>query len=127
MNKICILLLAILIFIFSPPNFSANSWDDEKTHKDISSYATNISLLGPKSNKILIDFGFIDGLDHYLKANNKNKKIINWMLEGSQLEDAGGILKTVFGQSRFFNHFHNPLQAWEAAGLNDKILVNYIS
>lgn len=58
-------------------------------------------------------------LDSFLKAQLNflrgvedtlsNRRVINWITEGSDREDDPG---------RFLNHFHNPLRSWDQAGLH---------
>jgi len=39
----------------------------------------------------------------------QNRKILNWLMEGSKLEDAG-TGKVFSGGARLVNHFHDPLK-----------------
>lgn len=95
------------------------SWDNERTHKDLSEISSNKSILG--TTKYLINIGLDKGLLHPLNTSKKNQTIYRWLQEGADLEDAGNPVQAVMGQARFNNHFHNPLKPWDQAGLDDVI------
>src|SRR3990172_1317758 len=66
------------------------------------------------------------GVDSFLKAQLNvlrgvedavsNKSIIGWITEGSDREDTF---------PRFCNHFHNPLETWDQAGLELPIAIPF--
>lgn len=58
--------------------------------------------------------GLDQGLAHPTVAD---KTILDLIGSGGILEDAGW-----FFNGRYYNHFHNPLKSWPAAGLHDSIL-----
>lgn len=108
--KICIMIL----FFFG---FSSNvlySWDNERTHLDLSEMAARKSVLGLPQN-YLKNLGFIKGLDE--KTNGK--EAFKWIRDGAYFEDAGNWWNAIMASARSNNHFHNPLKPWVEAGLSD--------
>lgn len=95
------------------------SWDNKVTHRDISEIAGENSILSKSKGDYLKNLGLDKGLMQELKWGNKNLIIKKWLAEGADLEDAQAPLFPVYGTTRSFNHFHNPLKPWEQAGLND--------
>ena len=120
--------ILIMLFIFSNFAFSerAFSWEGTPTHKDITNYAAENSILSESKGDYLSNLGFTDGLKEVLKWT-KEKDVKYWLQEGSALEDEGNIWQTIMGNGRFNNHFHNPLKEWESAGLDDYILFLHYS
>lgn len=112
MIKINILILAALII--SQENGYA--WNAEVTHKDLSRYAVDISILQPCAGNAnqqcnyLQSVGLVKGLNEELVWNSRTQIVRDWLAEGGELEDYA---------TRWRNHFHNPLQPWLAAGLSD--------
>jgi len=108
------LILAVCLFLGSE---TVLAWDNKTTHKDLSEAGAVSSVLG---SGYLNNIGFSDGLNASLHwdggTNGKDKNIRNWIKDGADFEDVGGIIN-----GRFYNHFHNPLrqQPWTDAGLND--------
>ncbi len=96
----------------------ALSWEPENTHYNLSIYAAEKSVLGKDKGDYLKNLGFKKGLIENIYWNEKKKYIQDWIGEGANLEDSGGFM---FWQlpSRSVNHFHDPLEIWEEAGLND--------
>ena len=100
---------AIILFMF--PDFFVNnvlSWDNEKTHRDISEYAADFSALDKTGGDFLRNLGFKEGLAENLKWSSTEKTAMKWLSEGAYLEDDA---------PRWLNHFHNPLKPWSDAGL----------
>ena len=121
---------AIKFFIFVIPVWSliglwdlpvAISWDDDTTHRDLSSVAAQRSVLGTGYLETVLSMK--DGLSTKLQwsggQGGTTKEIRKWIEEGAKYEDAGGLFS-----GRFYNHFHNPIhqQPWTSAGLDDSVL-----
>ena len=105
-------------------NKNAFSWDNEKTHRDLSRYAAENSVLSKSKGNYLENFGFDKGLDEVFTWNNIGKDVRKWLQDGAELEDAGGLSDFVSGEARSFNHFHNPLKPWDSAGLDDYVTIS---
>jgi hypothetical protein len=95
-----------MIFLYE----HALPWDDDVTHRDLSRYGVQNSVLSRTKGNFLKNLGFEKGIDQPL-VWSKTKTVMDWIREGAQLEDNP--------TSRSFNHFHNPLRDWPEAGLND--------
>lgn len=112
----------ILITFFSLiASRNALSWDNGVTHKDLSRYAAESSVLDKSKGDYLKNLGFEKGLKEEIKWNETNI-IIEWIAAGAELEDAGTKWEAFTGTARFNNHFHNPLKLWTVAGLDDTVL-----
>ena len=103
-------------------NKEALSWDNKKTHRDLSKIAAEQSVLSKSKSNYLKNLGFKDELLESFKWNGNEKYVIDWLQEGADLEDKGSPLFPVLGTSRSVNHFHNPLKPWNIAGLDDTVL-----
>lgn len=90
-----------------------SGWNSKITHKDLSLAGAQQSVL---DNGYLSNLGLKDGINSTLEwsggQEGTNKEIKKWIQEGANFED---------GSWRFFNHFHDPLKEWSAAGLNDYV------
>ena len=84
------------------------AWDNEVTHKALSEYATESSVLNVNNGNYLKNLGFKFGLKEELAWGAQKQTVAKWIRDGANLEDIG---------SRPFNHFHNPLLPWLDAGL----------
>ena len=107
--KISAILFAAFSFLIFPGNIF--SWEADPTHKDITSYAVDNSVLNTNRGDYLKNLGLGDGLDEWFKWE-KNMPAKDWLQEGATLEDQMNL-------SRCRNHFHNPIEPWGSAGLND--------
>lgn len=76
------------------------------THKILNEKATIQSNL---DNFLKVSLGMSDGIETFF--NGRKARV--WMKEAGAFED---------DDWRFLNHFHNPLQPWSQAGLNDTVL-----
>ena len=64
--------------------------------------------------------GLSDGSETFLTAlDGPPRRIREWIELGGELEDEGSALT---GSGRFYRHFHDPLQPWDAAGLTSRLL-----
>ena len=98
MNKnLAIILLSIFILL---QNSTVGSFE-VNTHRTLSTRSVDSSNL---DNFLKIQLGLPEGINEVFSG----KRVFEWVEEGSEREDDEG---------RFFNHFHNPLQAWNQAGL----------
>jgi hypothetical protein len=115
------IIISSIIFFVSLIYFvnAVFSWDNEVTHKDLSIYAANSSVLSKAKGDFLQKLGFANALDEYFQFGNRRQKVYEWLQEGAFLEDAGSFSDYVFGTARSFNHFHNPTKPWDSAGLDD--------
>ncbi len=93
------------------------------THEGITAAVLSQDNYGVEFNKILTDnLGFPSGLDYELDstAPDGEGKVLDFITYGSQKEDDPSISTAVnLFQSRYKNHFHNPLKSIENAGLTD--------
>jgi hypothetical protein len=108
-----VVVLSLVIFEFMS---TAIAWDNQTTHRDLSRVAAEQSILS--SGYLQTTLGIKDGLSTNIHwpggTGGKDKSIREWIRDGADFEDVGGIVN-----GRFYNHFHNPLQPWPLAGLND--------
>ncbi len=103
--------IGVLLFILTFSEY-ALSWDNRVTHKDLSRYAAESSVLSKDKGDFLRNIGFNRGINKdELIWNGKKRPIKEWIALGAELEDSP--------LSRSFNHFHNPLKPWSQAGLDD--------
>ncbi|MBI4688570.1 MAG: hypothetical protein HY756_12495 [Nitrospirae bacterium] len=117
MKKMHISLTLFILFGFVLNNI-ALSWDDKVTHKDLSQFAAENSVLSKTKGDYLKNLGFERGVKEPLKWN-ATKTILDWLREGAELEDKQAPYFPILGTTRSYNHFHNPLKLWTQAGLND--------
>lgn len=83
---------------------------NETTHAVINEQAARQSQLNP----VLIgQLGFPQGIEQALAG----RQVFEWLREGGIREDDGGLLSLLTGKARFLRHFHDPLEAWDRAGL----------
>lgn len=94
------------------------AWDNDVTHKDLSKYAAENSVLSKGNGDYLENLGINNALDEYFLWDQIKYNIKDWLREGAELEDAGRTSQMICGYGRSFNHFHNPLNPWDRAGLN---------
>lgn len=109
MGKVKYIMIAIAASSFLLFNEEALSWDNNKTHKDISKIAAEQSVLGNDKGNYLNTLGLSKGLLEKLTWNGTQNYTTEWLQEGAKLED---------GNLRELNHFHNPLKPWPEAGLH---------
>lgn len=124
-----ILLFFIIIFVFS--SFQGFAWRDN-THKRVTRRAAEFSQLG--QGDLMLRLNLDKGLEH----ERLNVQYQPWFEEeytgtvsgmmqyGAVREDTsisifGG--KVPIAGRRFDNHFHNPLQLWPWAGLDDWVFL----
>lgn len=131
MKKIYFLKFSLLVFIIFTFYKPVLAWDDKITHKDLSKYAADLSILRLCNNdqdqncNYLKTLGLNKGLLEIIEWNGnstiKKGKVEDWLREGEELEDASSFGFPILPSSttRSFNHFHNPLKDWTQAGLND--------
>ncbi|MEW6108583.1 MAG: hypothetical protein AB1632_05335 [Nitrospirota bacterium] len=114
-------LVALILFTFLSFVFYKDilAWDDGVTHKDLSEFAAEDSILSENKGNYLKNLGFDKGLMQELKWGEKKLFVKKWLAGGAKLEDASDPLFPAYGTTRSYNHFHNPLKPWEQAGLND--------
>jgi len=98
-----------LLFLAASARPSA-AWDDDVTHRDLSKFAAEHSVLGGITNQIVSSGGI-------------QKQVYEWIQDGAEQEDAADLLFPLLGTARFFNHFHDPLESdpWTAAGLHSPL------
>src|SRR3989304_1013578 len=94
-----------IIFIILLTALNAYSFDNEITHRDITTKATIISNL---NTYLTNNFEFENGIETELN----NISILKWLREGAYLEDSP--------MCRPSNHFHNPLKSWDQSYMSDE-------
>ena len=87
MRKILLVLIGVVIICHF--HSLALSWDNEKTHQDLSEVASYKSIIG--TTNYLKNIGLKEGLLHLLKLSAKQQEIYKWIREGVFLEDAGNL------------------------------------
>ena len=111
--------LVASVLVFAASVGPAIAWDQGTTHRDLSKIAANNSVLDSGYLSVL---GIKDGFDAKLTWSGGQlgpvQAVEDWIQEGAQYEDGVSIL---FDQ-RYRNHFHNPLEPWPSAGLNDDLV-----
>lgn len=112
-----ILIILSIFFVYQ----HALSWDDNVTHKDLSRYATESSVLSTNKGNYLNNIGIAKGLDEFLQWDTDRKEVKEWIAEGAKLEDSGNYWEAIVNDARYNNHFHDPLKAWSSAGLTDLV------
>src|SRR5574341_1813809 len=68
------------------------AWDDKTTHKDISEYAAEYSVLNSSTENYMKSLGFDGGLTEKFIWNNKTQSVLLWLREGAELEDYACVL-----------------------------------
>jgi len=121
LNRILSISIMILILISIVFAENALSWSGT-THRILSNHGALNSVL-KKDNYLFNYLGFQDGLGEIFEWQDKKQSVTEWMREGSELEDAGGLQEYLGGKARSFNHFHDPLKDWTNAGLDDYVYV----
>lgn len=116
--------LLMIIFLCTLTN-NATSWDDKVTHKDLSAFATENSVLSRDGDNYLKQLGLNKDFNEELRWNRTKLPIKKWIEEGSKLEDKSSPFYPFSGTSRSLNHFHNPLKPWPEAGLDDWFVAHY--
>jgi len=96
-----IIIILIVYFTFG----TALSFDNEYTHKELTAKAIDHSQI---DNILKNNLGLLNGVHEYFQK----RTIIDWLREGSFLEDEPGC--------RASNHFHNPLKSWTESGMSDQ-------
>ena len=104
MKKTFLIPVIILYLFFKASTVAA--YDSDLVHRNINENATHQSLVDQYMQQYL---GYTNG---YLTEFNGNR-VIYWIMEGGHDEDNG---------TRSRNHFHDPLQPFEEAGFNLRIL-----
>ncbi|MDA8139428.1 MAG: hypothetical protein M0036_12320 [Desulfobacteraceae bacterium] len=119
--RLLFMVITITIAFFHDVSWS---WNDEVTHRDLTDYATNYSVLGPNED-YLNRIGFKTGLGELLPGaangfpwpstvcDDKTKQTIctikDWLKYGAEKEDASKYLPVVEASVRSLNHFHEPI------------------
>jgi hypothetical protein len=110
-----ILIIVAVVLVFSA---TATPWSIE-THKLLTQRAAEHSR--SNTSNYLQRIG-LTGLKQDLRLGNETRSIELWIQHGADLEDAGTWVEYIANLGRANNHFHNPLQDWWSAGLNDPVL-----
>jgi hypothetical protein len=108
MGKLVFTSLILFTFFSLLQSGALFAWDNVVTHKGLSEYAAETSILSANNGDYLKNLGFNLGLEEVFTWGVNKQTVTKWIREGADLEDNG---------SRPFNHFHNPLQPWLNAGL----------
>ena len=123
MKKSLVFLALIAISLAFCCNKPAWCWDHEVTHRDLTNYAIDQSILAPSKGDYLRAIS-LDNFDEVLfwsehvcddKTHQIDCSVKDWLKYGAEKEDAE---KWVEWEGRFQNHFHNPLKA-NSEGLSD--------
>jgi len=95
-------------------------------HRKLNENASN------PANSTLNDFlknklGITKGIEQPLKKGNIEWSISEWLSYGGEAEDYGYWPKNNKLNTRAFNHFHDPLEDWDAAYLKSSLDDSYIA
>jgi hypothetical protein len=118
--RICLLFFVLVSFAFEQ---DVLSWDNDVTHRDLSSFAAQNSVLSKTKGDYLKNIGFNKELLEEFTWNNKKRTVEDWLREGAFLEDSVVWYELITNRGRFNNHFHNPLKLWSSAGLDDYLTI----
>ncbi len=115
-KKISLIILFITTMIWASQSFPL----EKITHQAINKNIANRTINGFSLNNYLInDLGFKEGIKEKLRIGSEEKEIFRWIGDGGQKEDEpDGLIRTVLNRGRSNNHFHNPLETWDQAGLD---------
>lgn len=93
------------------------SWAyDGEVHSKINESAVIFSQLDfVLKNQLTIS----SGTDYLIETNGQTKKIWQWLSYGGEAEDYGKNGEHDYRSTRAFNHFHDPLNEWNKAGLDN--------
>jgi len=107
MNNRAFLLCLVLMAQFFLPD-AASAYDNTVTHRDLTAKVADTDFF----RDYLADELLIPGdIEKLLKGHGKEQTILDWLQEGSQMEDSP--------PCRASNHFHDPARPWTTAGLSD--------
>lgn len=116
--------IAIIILSCLFP-FPAWSWDNGKTHKQLTESAVNQSILFAGGSDYLKTLGFSGGEAEILylpgkvcddQSGETVCTVLQWLKYGAEKEDAEVFFPLVNFSLRYVNHFHDPLSG---EGLHD--------
>jgi hypothetical protein len=116
-NKMIFAFLMIsILLIWTPQGFAL----EKKTHQTINETISKSTITGFSLNDYLkIQLGFNKGVEETLPKDSDKKTVFEWLAEGGKAEDEpDGLLRAIVNKGRSNNHFHNPLKAWNEAGLD---------
>ncbi|MEW6419946.1 MAG: hypothetical protein AB1480_17835 [Nitrospirota bacterium] len=124
-NKNLIFILTSLIILsWTSQGFSYA----KETHQAINEHIAQNTVSGFSLNNYLMEnLGFGEGVKEELNGIDANginvkKKIFWWLGHGGFQEDVPEqIWRLVLNMARNNNHFHNPLEVWDSAGLDDYV------
>ncbi len=102
MNRLCI---GISFLTFFTIVSITNAYDNKDTHRRITENAVPGAKL---DNYLKNSLGLVSGIKEYIRE----KQIIEWLKEGSYLEDVPAC--------RAVNHFHDPTKLWNASQMSDQ-------
>jgi len=109
--------IGTLILVFLAASFNPLLAYDGKVHQKINEHAADPS--NSRLNQMLIrQLGLIEGVNTELKKGNESKTIKEWISFGGAAEDYGKKGRDDYLTTRAFNHFHDPLEGWDEAGLD---------
>jgi hypothetical protein len=114
-KNILIITFFIIIFLSSPINAY-----DGSVHMEINRNATNYSKLDlVLKNQLKLIGGINSKLLLRILDGEKIETVADWIRYGGDAEDYGKEGKDDFRSTRAYNHFHDPLEDWGDAGLNN--------
>lgn len=103
MNKKTFISTIVILSTFAMLSY-ADAYDNETAHRKITEKTIDYSTL---RNYLKLNLGLPEGYE--TKINNK--RIIDWLSDGSYREDKP--------DCRAANHFHNPLLPWSQSYMSD--------
>ncbi|MBN1849512.1 MAG: hypothetical protein JW932_13100 [Deltaproteobacteria bacterium] len=111
-------MVIVLLFVIFTLSMNISWAYDGKTHSKINEKATRVSQL----DSLLLKLGFDQGIDSFVSGNSGERRVWQWIGYGGEAEDFGlPPFKNDPTSTRAFNHFHDPLEEWDEARLNNPI------
>ena len=115
MKKKMIFLFSLIVLIQVKLSFAY----DGPVHYKLNEEAVSVSQL---DSYLKNQLGLSDGTNTSIVKNNEEKTLLDWIAFGGEAEDYGINGENDFKSTRAYNHFHNPLQDWFNAGLDNVFL-----
>ncbi len=115
------LIIVIAVVLFNTPVLG---WDNEVTHKDLTGYAADHSILNTGKGNFLHKIDLED-LNKILlwsgqvcddKSRQTNCSIKDWLKYGAKKEDEEKWIPALYPSLRWMNHFHEPIDNRELHG-----------
>ncbi len=91
-KKVNFISATLFVFFSFVLSIDGLAWDDGVTHKDLSEFAAENSVISKSKGDYLKKLGFEKGLDEIFKWGEAEQKVRKWLRAGAELEDSSGPL-----------------------------------